>query len=1010
VPACASCGYQAVEAFKFCPECGAAAVARTSEQRKVVTVLFCDVVGSTALGESTDPEAVRTLLARYFERMKKIIERHDGAVEKFIGDAVMAVFGVPAVHEDDALRACRTAVGMREALLELDLEGRIGIATGEVVTGTEERLATGDAVNVGSRLQHAAQPGEALISAETRAHAGAAVDVEAVEALTLKGKADPVPAYRLLGVHEAAERRPEARFVGRESELASVREAWERVLTERRCELLTVVGEAGVGKSRLIAEALGSLDGRVVQGRCLPYGEGITYWPVVEILRQLRASPPDEAAAVAIGSLLGEVDVATSADEIAWAFRKTLEHAAAERPLIVVFDDVQWGEETFLNLLEHVALFSSGTPILLLAMSRPELLDRRASWPVTVPLEPLPDEEAEELIPERIAGELRARIARASGGNPLFLEEMVAMAGEAGGEVVVPPTLQAVVAARLDQLDPAERTVLERGAVEGEVFHRGAVQALAPEATQITPRLAALVRKGLIRTNAPQLAGEDAFRFRHLLIRDIAYSGLPKAVRAGLHERLAAWLEKRETDLVELEEILGYHLERAWLYRDELGQGHDPELAAVARGRLTSAGRRALTRQDTHAATNLLARAAALVPEGEVDVPLELSFVLAFGWAGKGREAARRAGSVAERAAAAGDRLGELCARLEEGMQRVYLEPEGAVERLAALAEEALPVFEAAGDDFALHVAYRALGHVANAHGQMDALVETSERAAYHAQRMGLPNQHLLAWCEVARFHGTTPASELLARQDERDAERLTIWLRRPRAGALAMLGRIGEARTLLAEIRADRAGGGGGLLPVSMGMEVEVELLAGDPAAAVVSANEAYRLLEKLEHHNFLAPAAGWLGQANYALGRLDEATAWADLAAELPVIDNGRWRPPGDLPARRGSSSSSLAATGSAAASGLWRQVKAKVLARRGEHAEAERLARQAVEISNATDMLNQQGAAYADLAEVLALAGRSEAEAEALEQALARYERKENIVMAERVRARLAELRPS
>jgi class 3 adenylate cyclase/tetratricopeptide (TPR) repeat protein len=993
VPACAVCGYQGAEAFKFCPECGAgvATATHSSERRKVVTVLFCDLVDSTALGEATDPEALRMLLARYFERMKKIVERHGGTVEKFIGDAVMAVFGVPTVHEDDALRACRTAVEMREALLELELEGRIGIATGEVVTGTEERLATGDAVNVGSRLQHAAQPGEALISAETRAHAGAAVDVEAVEALTLKGKADPVPAYRLFSVHEAAERRPEARFVGRESELASIREAWERVLIERRCELLTIVGEAGVGKSRLIAEALGSLDGRLVQGRCLPYGEGITYWPVVEILRQLRASPPDESAAVAIGSLLGEVDVATSAEEIAWAFRKTLEHAAAERPLIVVFDDVQWGEETFLNLLEHLALLSSGTPILLLAMSRPELLERRASWLVTVRLEPLLDEEAEELIPERISGELRARIARASGGNPLFLEEMVAMAGEAGGEVVVPPTLQAVVAARLDQLDPAERSVLERGAVEGEVFHRGAVQALAPEGTQITPRLAALVRKGLIRTNAAQLAGEDGFRFRHLLIRDIAYSGLPKAVRAGLHERLAAWLEKRETHLVELEEILGYHLERAWLYRDELGQGHDRELAAAARGRLTSAGRRALARQDTRAATNLLARAAALVPEAEVDVPLELSFVLALGWVGKGREAARRAGSVAERAAAAGDRLGEICARLEEGMQRVYLEPEGAVERLAALAEQALPVFEAAGDDFALHVAYRALGHVANAHGQMDALVETSELAAYHAQRMGFPNKHLLAWCEVARFHGTTPASELLARQDERDErERLSVWLRGPRAGALAMLGRVGEARSLLAEVRADLAGGGGGLLPVSMGMEVAVELLAGDPGAAVVAADEAYRLLEKLEYHSFLAPAAGWLGQANYALGRLDEASAWADRAAELPVSDNGRWRPP-------------------APASGLWRQVKAKVLARRGEHAEAERLARQAVEISNATDMLNEQGAAYADLAEVLALAGRSEAEAEAHDQALARYEQKENIVMAARVRARMAELLP-
>ena len=505
MPACAVCGYQAAEAFKFCPECGAAAVASTSEQRKVVTVLFCDVVGSTALGESTDPEAVRTLLARYFERMKAIVERHGGTVEKFIGDAVMAVFGIPAAHEDDALRACRAAVEMREAFPELAVDGHIGIATGEVVTGTEERLATGDAVNVAARLQQAAQPGEALIGEETLALVAGGIDFEAVEPLALKGKAEPVPAFLLLGVHDTVERRPEARFVGRKRELAAIHAAWERARAERRCELVTIVGEAGVGKSRLVAEALASFDARVVQGRCLPYGEGITYWPVVEILKQLDAAPSDDAAAAAISSLLGETDVATSAEEIAWAVRKLLEEQA---PLIAVFDDLQWGEETFLDLLEHVALLSSGAPILLLAMARPELTERRAEWPVMLRLEPLGAAEADELIPEGISGGLRAEIARAAGGNPLFVEEMVAVAGEAGGEVVVPPTLQALLAARLDQLDSAERGVLERGAVEGEVFHRGSVQALTDEEGQVTPRLASLVRKGLVRS------GEAAARGR----------------------------------------------------------------------------------------------------------------------------------------------------------------------------------------------------------------------------------------------------------------------------------------------------------------------------------------------------------------------------------------------------------------------------------------------------------------------------------------------------------------
>jgi predicted ATPase len=344
--------------------------------------------------------------------------------------------------------------------------------------------------------------------------------VEAVEPLVLKGKAEPVPAYRLVGVREAAGLRPESRFVGRRRELAAIHEAWGRAVAERRCDLLTIVGEAGVGKSRLVAEALASLGARVAQGRCLPYGEGITYWPVVEIINQLGASPSDEAAAVAIRSLVGESDVASSAEEIAWAFRKLLEEQA---PLIAVFDDVQWGEGTFLDLLEHVSLLSSDAPLLLLAMARPELTERRAEWPVALRLEPLAAEEVEELIPNQISRELRAKIAQTAGGNPLFVEEMVAMAGEAAGEVTVPPTLKALLAARLDQLAPGERWVLQRGAVEGEIFHRAAVQALAPEEPHVTPRLAALVRKGLIRPQKPQLAGEDGFRFRHLLIRDAAY-------------------------------------------------------------------------------------------------------------------------------------------------------------------------------------------------------------------------------------------------------------------------------------------------------------------------------------------------------------------------------------------------------------------------------------------------------------------------------------------------------
>ena len=493
---CTSCGHENDAAARFCEACGAALAGAAVERRKVVSVLCCDVVGSTALGESTDPEALRALLAQYFERMRGIVERHGGSVEKFIGDAVMAVFGVPVVHEDDALRACRAAVEMREAFAGLGIEGRIGVCTGEVVTGTEERLATGDALNVAARLQQAATPGEVLIAEATRALVGGAVDVEPVEPLVLKGKSEPVPAYRLLEARAAPERRHDTVFVGRERELALLGEAWGRALAEQGCELVTVVGDAGLGKSRLTAEALASVEARVVRGRCLPYGVGITYWPVVEVVKQLDVLPSDPAAAAAIRSLLGESEAGTSAEEIAWAFRKLLEEQA---PLVVVFDDIQWGEETFLDLVEHVALLSGGAPILVVCMARPELLDSRPAWPVGVRLEPLSGEDAARLIGAGVAEALRVKIATAAGGNPLFIGEMLAMTQEAGDEVAVPATLKALLAARLDQLDAAERRVLERGAVEGEVFHRGAVQALAPEELQVTPRLAALVRRELIR-------------------------------------------------------------------------------------------------------------------------------------------------------------------------------------------------------------------------------------------------------------------------------------------------------------------------------------------------------------------------------------------------------------------------------------------------------------------------------------------------------------------------------
>jgi len=986
VPVCARCGHDNRESAKFCDECGAAvdtASARGTEQRKTVTVLFCDITGSTELGETLDPERLRALLARYFERMQKIVEGHGGVVEKFIGDAVMAVFGVPVSHEDDALRAVRAAVEMRDALPDLGLQGRIGVTTGQVVTGTEERLATGDAVNVAARLEQAAQPGEILVGQPTLALVRDAVEVEPLDALELKGKSEPVHAARLMHVRDAPERRHGARFVGRERELALLLEAWERARVERRCELFTLVGEPGVGKSRLAAEALAAMEATIVRGRCLPYGEGITYWPVVEVLKQLDLLPTEDAAAAAIRALLGETEAMTSGDEIAWAFRKTLERAAAVRPLVVVFDDIQWGQETFLDLIDHVVLLSAGAPILLLCVARLELLDRRPTWPVAHRLPPLSDDDVAELIPDRLGRELRERITRTAGGNPLFVDEMLAMAAEADGDVAVPPTLQALLAARLDQLDASERSVLQRGAVEGEIFHRGAVQALAPEETHVTSRLAGLVRKELIRPDTPQLTDEDGFRFRHLLIRDAAYDALPKAVRADLHARFASWLEEHGTGLVELDEVLGYHLEQACLYRAELGTPDDGVLVA-ARQRLTAAGRRASLRSDHAAAASLLERAAATVSAEEIDVALETDLVDALFWAGKGDDALERASSLARRAAAAGDRIGELCGLIKEWLLRTHFQPEGAIDELAALVERALPEFEAAGDEHALFIGYAALSQVGLMRARTDAMLEAYDQAAVHAQRAGLP-QRFVDWRAAARFFGATPVSELLTWLDEQDPRDLQHPRARfVRAVSLAMLGRFDEARAIAAGTRSELADRGSVIQRGAMTaiLAIRVELLAGDHAAAAELGEEGCRLLEESGEKGFLSTAAGNLAQALFALDRLEEADAWAGRAAEL-------------------------GATEDAVTQMLWRQPRAKVLARRGQVEEAEVLAREAVAIGDATDMLDSQGEAYADLGDVLLLARKPEDAAAAFEQALERFERKGNLVSAGRTRTRLAEL---
>ncbi len=629
---CANCGRESPDDFAFCPACSAPlAPPDRQEVRKTVTVVFCDVTGSTAMGERLDPESLRRVMSRYFAEMRAALERHGGTVEKFIGDAVMAVFGVPTIHEDDALRAVRASSEMREALevlnkeLERDhgvsLAARIGVNTGQVVAGDQpDTLVTGDAVNVAARLEQAAEPGTVLIGEETLRLVRDAVVVEPIRPLEVKGKSEPLAAFRLVEVTAGVAgfaRRLDSPMVGRERELTRLRHAFEAAVADRSCQLFTILGTPGVGKSRLVEEFLGSLgDATILRGRCLPYGEGITFFPVGEVVKEAAGledfDAPDEIerkicavlgtdgpACSTIAQLFAAAERDSSVEETFWAVRSFLEAVAQTAPLAVVFDDIHWGEPTFLDLIEHITDWAREAPILVLCLARPELLDERSGWgggkfnATTISLEPLSDDECGDLIGNLLGRaalpeEARDRILAAAEGTPLFVEEMLSMLIDDGSlaregdrwvgtgalsDLRVPPTIQALLAARLDQLGGDERAAIQRAAVCGKQFHVGAVAALLDTGGgSVRPTLMSLVRRDLIRPDRSSLAGQDAFRFRHQLIRDAAYEGAPKALRAELHERFADWLENvGEARVEEFEEILAYHLEQAHRLLAELG-------------------------------------------------------------------------------------------------------------------------------------------------------------------------------------------------------------------------------------------------------------------------------------------------------------------------------------------------------------------------------------------------------------------------------------------------------
>jgi class 3 adenylate cyclase/tetratricopeptide (TPR) repeat protein len=1010
MPKCPECGQQNPDGFKYCGACGAellAGVVSAREVRKTVTVLFCDVVGYTSKGEGLDPEALRRVQSRYFEDARAALERHGGTVEKFIGDAVMAVFGIPQLHEDDALRAIKAAVELRQAVVDLELQARIGVNTGEVMAGSGDALVTGDAVNTAARLEQAAAPGEILTGEQTLRLCHDAVEVQAVAPLELKGKGEAVVAYRVLRILKGApgyERRLESVMVGRERELASLRQAFDRAVSGRACHLFTVLGSAGVGKSRLAAELVAGVggDATVWMGRCLSYGEGITYWPLVEVFREARAEDELEQALVQ-----------PTPEETSWAVRTFIERRARKRPVVLVLDDLHWAEPTFLDLVEHVADLSRDAPILLLCLARSELLDARPTWgggklnATTVLLEALTVAESKRLIVDLTGGQaldekIRRRIVEAAEGNPLFVEEMLAMVAEKNGhddrDVEVPSTIQALLAARLERLHPGELQVIQRAAVEGKVFHRAAVGELAPLELrpEVTAHLVSLVRKELIRPEEAELSGEDAFRFRHQLIRDAAYHSLPKEERVELHQRFAAWLERATgARALEFEEIAGYHFEQAYRYQADLGPVDEAarELASRAAACLARAGGRAFARNDMPAAAKLLGRAAALLERGD---PGRATILPDLGAAlGAVGDLARAedvlAHAVAEAQALKGASL-EARAVAEQVLLRFMSDPEGRAQEARTEGERLIAALEGSDDDRALAKAWYLVGF-ANFHvTQFADMDRAMSRSLEHADRAGDLQQQSAAiqLLAVATAAGPTRVADGIVRL-ERLGERVSDGSQ-AEAGLLVnlallqgMAGRIDEARRLAGRGRAIFKELGMEIWWASNAIEVgHVERYAGDPAVAEPALRRACEALQRMGERGFLSTTSAVLAQTLYALERHEEADEWTHVSEEAAALD--------DLLSQM-----------------VWRSVRGKVLARRGELDDGERLAREAVALAETSDM-PFTGDALLDLAEVLRLANKDDEARSCIQRALALYEQKGVVRMAERARSLLAELKGS
>jgi class 3 adenylate cyclase/Flp pilus assembly protein TadD len=1048
---CSVCGEQNPTEHRYCGNCGSELVGRRTfqESRKTVTIVFADPKPTSVSGAPIPPEALRDVMSRYFGQMQRVLEGHGATVEKFIGDAVMAVFGLPIRHEDDALRGVRAASEMQQALPELNaafegewgvsLGNHIGVNTGEVVAGDPslgQRLVSGDTVNVAARLEQAASAGEVLLGDLTYRLVRGAVEVDAVAPLDLKGKAEPVPAFRLTGVHERVEgfeRRTDAPMIGREAELQEVRAAFAEAVSVHGCRMITVIGDAGVGKSRLVAEFMtgATATATVIKGRCLPYGDGITFWPLREAVRDAAAIDQNDAAdaarvkldrlvqdpevAVRLASAIGLSTDLYPVEEVTWAARKFLEGLAATRPVVMLIDDIHWSSPTFLELIGSLIESVADASVLLLCTSRPVLLEIHPDWATDgtnrrIVLEPLTEADAGRLVQGLLGGAsipeaVQARIAQAAAGNPLFVEQLLSMLLDNGtlrqadgrwevagdlSRLDVPPTIQALLAARLDLLLGEERAVIEPASVIGQTFARAAVTELVPEPIQpgIDAPLEGLTRKQLIGQLTAPSDEEVTYRFPHVLIRDAAYNGLLKRARAEFHERFVDWAEvinERQGRSQEFEEIQGYHLEQAYRYLSELGtvDDHARALGERAATKLASAGRRAFGRGDNHAAVNLLRRASDTLPADQLP---HLRLLPDLGEALMETGDFDEAELVLNTAKTGAEAIGDASLAAEAELVRLLVEQysfEGQdwSGRVQAAIDAAMPIFEKDAYHPGLALAARlevGLHGTANRYGQA---ATASEQVIDHAKAAGdsrLERRGAVGYA-ISALYGPTPVEKAIERSQELVAEvsgdrRTEGKLCRTLAVLYAMRGDFDEARatythaqTLLEEI--------GGYVSASGSLELaQIEILAGDLDAAEAALRRDYEALEAMGERYVFASVAGLLARVLYEQGRFDEAGSLSETVESLSS--------PEDLDAQA-----------------LWRGVRAKVLARRGEGAEALRLAEETLALRRQAESPDLEAEALADLAEVQRLTGAEEWR-ENVAAAVAGYERKGNVASVRRL----------